>query len=315
MANEQKIRSFLFYLSLFIFLVGLPFILAFALSYKFNTRTLRFAKAGLIVLKTQPSGARVYLNGKLLDEKTPATINELLPGEYAVKIELEEYYPWTVEVMVSPGKVAMFDKIILFPLRSDVEQVSRESISYFWIDQQAGLIYYVSAQGNIIYRSDLDGTNFRKICNISFPEFSLKKWKLSPDKQTLLGFNVHQIVVVDLKSKASYDESLLAPYFILNYPRQKILDVFWHSDNYHIILLTDGSIDVSEAAPKASPVRLVTLNKNNASAYYDERADVIYFSDSAKASDDRMYESVYKLDLAIKFSPFKGLMKSRSENE
>lgn len=39
MLNEQKIRAILFYLSLIIFLAGLPFILSFALGYKFDAQT------------------------------------------------------------------------------------------------------------------------------------------------------------------------------------------------------------------------------------------------------------------------------------
>jgi len=65
MLNEQRIRAILFYLSVVIFLMGLPFILSFALGYNFDRRTFKFTKTGLLVLKTQPSGASVYLDEKL----------------------------------------------------------------------------------------------------------------------------------------------------------------------------------------------------------------------------------------------------------
>jgi len=312
--SEQKIRGVLFYLSLFVFLIGLPFILAFALSYKSNPHTLRFIKAGLIALKTQPSGARVYLNGKLLDEKTPVTFNELLPGKYAVKIELEQYYPWSSEVNVSPGKATLLDKIILFPLRPNIEQVNRESASVFWLDSQPGDIYYINTEGNIIYRSDLDGNRFQEIGNIPMPGPPFKKYKISPDRMSLLCFNTHQIAVVDLKSKIQNNQDLPSSYFILNYPRQKITDVFWHSDSYHIIVVTDRGVEALEAKPKALPVSLAALNRNNTQAFYQERTDTLYFLDSERAPDGKFYDNVYKLELNARVSAFGDFMKLRDNN-
>ncbi len=117
MLTEQKVRAFLFYLSVFIFLAGLPFILPFALGYKFDRRNFKFSKTGLIVIKTQPQGASIYFDKKLINDKTPATLNELLPGTYNMRLELERYYPWHDDINVEAGKVTRLEKVILFPLR------------------------------------------------------------------------------------------------------------------------------------------------------------------------------------------------------
>ena len=91
MLNFQRIRSSLFYLSVFLFFTGLPFIIAFSLGYKFNPHTLKFSKTGLIYVKTQPEGAKIYLNGKLIPDKSPATIHELVPAVYKVALELAQH--------------------------------------------------------------------------------------------------------------------------------------------------------------------------------------------------------------------------------
>ena len=44
----QRLRGILFYLGLLLFFTGLPFILSFALGYKFNAHALKFVKTGLI---------------------------------------------------------------------------------------------------------------------------------------------------------------------------------------------------------------------------------------------------------------------------
>jgi len=305
---EQRIRAILFYLSLVIFLLGLPFILSFALSYKFNTRTFKFAKTGLIDLKTQPQGASVYLDGTLLNEKTPTTINEILPGTYNMRLALEYHYPWFSEVTVEAGKVTRLDKIILFPLRPNIKQLSQDMISSFWVDSERGRIYYISEEDNIIFRSDLEGQHFQDVG--SLPEINppSKKWKVSPDKEKLLCFNPHQIAIVYLESRGSR-ASVKEP-IVLEYLSHRLIDVFWHSDNYHLILVTDKTIDVLEASPKSAAVNIANLNKKDISAFYDDNTDMLYFIDSVKASDGKFYDNVYKLDLSAKFYSLKELMQT-----
>ena len=303
MSGEQKIRAFLFYLGVFIFFIGLPFILSSALSYKFNPRIFRFTKAGLIALKTQPQGASIYLNGALLNEKTPATINELLPGEYNLRLELENYYPWSAWVSVEAGNVRRMDKIILFPLLPDIKQLNKEKISSFWVDKEKDKVYYLNQEESIIYKSDLEGENFELIG--SFPPMRPLpiKWKISPDKEKLLSFNPHQIVVVNLRPshKPYPTESPL----VLDFPDRKIIDIFWHSDSYHLILITDSNIEVQEAILQSVPLDIVDLNKKNVSAFYDENKDMLYFIDNQKAADGKFYDNLFKLELGTKFSLIK----------
>jgi hypothetical protein len=308
-SREQKIRSVLFYLSLFIFLIGLPFILSFALSYKFNPRTLKFTRAGLIALKTQPQDADIYLDGRFLNERTPATINELLPGKYNIKLVLERHYPWLGEVEVEAGKVTRLEKIILFPIRPNIKQLNIERISSFWMDEEKERIYYIDQEDNIIYKSDLEGESFKEIGGVPEMKPIPKKWKASPDKEKLLGFNLHQIAIIYLNTPD--DSSAAGSPFVLDYSKHKIVDVFWHSDSYHLILITDTNIGVLEASPQTIAVNLVNLNKKNVSCFYDNSKDTLYFMDSGEGSDGKLYDNVYKLELSAKAYPFQELIKTR----
>jgi len=310
---EQRIRAILFYLSLAIFLIGLPFILSFALSYKFDTRTLKFTKTGLIDLKTQPQGAKVYLDAKLLNERTPTTINEILPGTYNIRLELENHYSWFSEISVEAGKVTRLDKIILFPLRPNIKQISQDNISSFWVDSDKGRIYYVDDEDGIIYRSDLEGEHFQGLGSLPGIGSAPKKWKISPDKEKLLCFNLHQIAVVYLErqNRPGREENPV----VLDYPNHRLVDVFWHSDNYHLILVSDKTIEVLEISPKNTAVTLVNLNKKNISPLYDDSADTLYFIDSEKASDGKFYDNVYKINLNMKSYPFRELMGPKTNEQ
>jgi hypothetical protein len=90
---------------------------------------------------------------------------------------------------------------------------------------------------------------------------------------------------------------VVEPGFIFNYPKGKIIDVFWHSDSYHLILVSDKSIEVLEVEPQSQPLVLVALTKKDTSSYYDMHTDTLYFLDSQKAADGNLYDNLYKLQL------------------
>jgi len=310
MHNEQKVRAGLFYLSVAVFFTGLPLILSSSLGYKFNPRTFKFTKTGLISIKTQPQGADVYLDGRLLDQKTPATINELLPGTYNLKVTLKHHYPWVSLVNVEARKVSRFEKIILFPTRADIEQLNQEKISHFWIDDDEGRIYYFNQDEGILYKSRLSGEKFEEIGGIP-QEFSspLRELKVSPDRQKILILNEHQVCVLYFKPQGmlSYDHEPV----VLNFPDKQIGNVFWHSDSYHLVLAADKNIEVLEAASNPNPVTIVSLNNKISNISYDSGRDILYFMDSERAANGAYYDNVYKLDLGSEERPLSNLIKLR----
>ncbi|MDD5059511.1 MAG: PEGA domain-containing protein [Candidatus Omnitrophica bacterium] len=295
MPSFQKARSFLFYLSLISFFVGLPFIIASALGYKFNPYNFKFIKTGLIYIKTHPEGARIYLNGKLVPEKSPASITELTPGVYKLFIELENYYPWKAEVDVEAGKALRLDKIILFSLRPNLGQLNRERFSYFKVDSEKKIIYYLDLENRVIYRSGLDGSNFEDIANLpeNFPQ--IIGFDFSPDRKKMFIFSQHQVSVIsfDLDPELDFSDSPL----MLEFPREKIINVFWHSDSYHLVVLTNKHVLVIESKPRGVPINLIRLNKEDPTGFYDQNENALYFSDSQRSPDGTTFNNLYKLEL------------------
>jgi hypothetical protein len=308
MSGEQRVRSALYYLSVFIFLAGLPYIISFALGYKFDRRSYKFTKTGLISIKTQPSGASVFFDNMLLYDKTPVTINELLPGSYALRMELPGHYPYFSNVTVEEGKVTRVEKVILFPLRPDVKKLNKEVVTNFFIDEPKGAVYYVNDEERSVYRSDLDGAHFERIANFQAIFPVPKKWKQSPDRERLLYYNTNQLGIVTV---AAGDKLLSAQEqsFIINYAPGGIIEAYWHSDSYHLVLVTYSKVEIVEAKTSTAPVPIINLNKRNTSSFYDLRADILYFLDSQKANDGLFYDNVYKLELNTKLYPFQEFMK------
>jgi hypothetical protein len=232
-----------------------------------------------------------------------------LPGRYNITLELAEHYPWFGEVDVEAGKVNRLDKVILFPLRPNIKQLNKDRVNNFLTDAERGRIYYIDYETNIIYRSDLEGAGFKESGSIPMPENSppFKKFKLSADREKLACFNLARIAVAPLEPTEGAVPS--GPPAVLDVPGHKILDLFWHSDSYHLILITDKNIIALEAKPGSAPVNLATLNKRNCTGFYDTAHDALYFIDSEKAEDGKLYDNVYKLELGSRLSPSKELIK------
>ncbi|MDP3041443.1 MAG: PEGA domain-containing protein [Candidatus Omnitrophota bacterium] len=296
MITFQRIRGVLFYISLFSFFIGLPFILSFALGYKFNTHTLKFVKTGLIFVKTQPAGAKVYLNGELIAERSPTSMQELLPGSYKVTLELAQHYPWKGQVEVEAGKVSRVDKVILFPARPNLRQLNQEKFSSFRIDTEKKVVYYLDQEKKVLYRSNLDANNFEDIASLPDKFTQVNGWEVSSDKRKLFIFNQHQISVIFFDTQVDYEYA--ASTVFLDYPQEKIMDVFWHSDSYHLVVLTDKNVQVIESRPGAAAINLVALNKAGSAAFYDTKEDALYFSDSQRSLDGSAYNNLYKLELS-----------------
>ncbi|MDD4899828.1 MAG: PEGA domain-containing protein [Candidatus Omnitrophica bacterium] len=294
MLSEQRIRAVLYYLSVLIFILGLPSILSSVLGYKFSRRTLSFTKTGLVVIKTQPSGANVYLDNALLNDKTPATIAELLPGTYHLKIELEKHYPWASNVAIEAGKATRLEKIILFPVRPNIRQLNKEKFSAFWLDEEKAEIYY-AGEDNAIYRSDFEGNNYERIATFLQIDPAPVKFVASPDRKKIAYFNKHKIGITYLDAYSG--QPFFSQQFVLDYPSGVLFNIFWHSDSYHLVLLANRAVEVLEAKPEAVPIALATLNKKNPSCSYDLHNDTLYFIDSQRAADGNMYDNLYKLEL------------------
>ena len=106
-----KIRVVFFIITLII-VGGLGvFATYYARGYKFDLKTLKFQPNGILVLKSEPDGASVYINGEL---KTATNANlSIAPGTYDVEVKKDGYFSWykrlTIEKeIVTQAAVSLF---------------------------------------------------------------------------------------------------------------------------------------------------------------------------------------------------------------
>ncbi len=66
------------------------------------------------VLSTEPAGARVYVDGTEIDQRTPVQVVDLQAGTYAVRVEHgSRFEPWDTEIDVSDNEVVQLPRVSL----------------------------------------------------------------------------------------------------------------------------------------------------------------------------------------------------------
>jgi hypothetical protein len=304
--NEQRIRAILFYMSVAVFCAGLPFILTVTLGYKFDPVSWKFTRTGLISLRTQPPGASVFLNGAPVNEKTPCSINELLPGRYTVELKLPGYYAYSSPVEVRQSAVARLEKILLFPLIPDVQKLSGEQVSRFWIGEDKAA-YYVNEETKAMYRSDLDGEHFEKAGDFVPLSPAAKEWKLSPDRKRVMYFNERQIGIAELEA-----DPHKPPSFVIDLALPApVSNVFWHADSFNVLVVAGSQICMLETRPGGMPFTLMQLNSVPKTVFFDNEKETVYFQDSQTGADNQPYDNVYRLELRRKLYPFGDFMRPK----
>lgn len=108
-------RRIIFFIFLGLYLIICPLLILYAFGYIFNPGKQEIRQTGLIYLSSAPEGAEVYLGKSRYKYKTPASINELNPGDYKISLKLKGYKPWVQVVSVEPGRAVTFENILLSP--------------------------------------------------------------------------------------------------------------------------------------------------------------------------------------------------------
>ncbi len=146
-----RTRRILYVSFIILFFVITPLLCLYAAGYKIDFEQKTIQKTGMLVLDSNPRGARIYINNKpqyyffkkyysYFTNKdnyvyivTPAKIKNLLPGEYKVKLKLNGYWPWEKKLKIFPGSSTFAEDINLFknnlPLILFDRQIDMLSIS------------------------------------------------------------------------------------------------------------------------------------------------------------------------------------------
>jgi hypothetical protein len=189
---NKKVRSALFYVFIFLFLILTLFISLYATGYKLNLSwPLSFnsllLKTGTLEISTSPKGATVFLEKEqkvllanqdkyLGEHKTPTKINQLFPGKYNLKLELEGYWPWQDKVEIKPGKALYINNLILF----------KKSLPLLIYNSLTQDIYLSPSYNYLLLPFSKKIIDIKKDEIINLPKEKFSTWRFSNDSEQLI---------------------------------------------------------------------------------------------------------------------------------
>lgn len=116
MKISKKTRDLIAYLiGGTVVVVGTLLLVALANGWQYNFATGEITETGLMLMGSEPNGANITLNNKLLRQKTNYRYSSAPVGEYTIRFEKTGFRPWTSQTSVLPGEVTFVEHAWLLP--------------------------------------------------------------------------------------------------------------------------------------------------------------------------------------------------------
>lgn len=121
----KKTKRILFYSAVVIFVLLSYVVILYAQGYKYSFSEAKFFRTGSIFVKANED-AKVYVDDKFLNSTSffgnSYTISGLLPGQYTVRLQKDDYGFWQKKVSVEEGLVSDYSKILLLPKSGEAKE-------------------------------------------------------------------------------------------------------------------------------------------------------------------------------------------------
>ncbi len=93
-----------------------PILIFYTAGYRLNPKKITIERNGTLIADSLPNGARILLNGQPERSVTPATIQDISPGPYALRLERDEFSPWEKTLEIRSEQVTFANHIRLWRL-------------------------------------------------------------------------------------------------------------------------------------------------------------------------------------------------------
>lgn len=150
---NKKTRYSLIAFGFALFFILAPLIVMYVRGIGYDSKSGRFLKTGILAVRTEPKDAKILLNHKKYRDKS-GDIKFLLPGEYEVVLEKENYFKWSKRLQIRENQVTwanpIFSKIFLLLNNGEQQDLGSHAIDFFSGDK----LVYATQNSIIVSRSD-----------------------------------------------------------------------------------------------------------------------------------------------------------------
>jgi len=127
----KKVRTILFLIFLFLFLLIAPSAIFYSQGYRFDFENKTLTQTGGFFLKAGPKQVEIYIDGKLA-KKTDfffgsALVENLLPKRHKIEVKKEKYLSWEKTLEIREKEVTEVKDLVLFPENLNFNILTKET--------------------------------------------------------------------------------------------------------------------------------------------------------------------------------------------
>ena len=299
----HRIRSFIFWIFFAIFVVATSLISLYAagyrliLSWPLNFKNL-LQQTGTLILDSEPAGAIIsisnysgqnfwqkYFSTQPKQYYTPAKIKNMIPGEYLVRFDLANYWPYEKKVRIYPGEATYLEDVDLF----------RQDLPLKIVDAKVQEIQMTNDQNYILLQDDkkIIDLNTEAETQISLSADTFKKPEdsiniIKPKEVKYISIISSDLLIYATDWEIYLFDAKANQHTLITRLSQQITSVAWRLGGY-IIYSANNSIGIINLKDRTNPTSLVNLEKISA-PILNAKGDTLYFT--AKIGNQ---EGLYKL--------------------
>lgn len=180
-----KLRLLIFAITIMVVGILGSLVIFYARGYRFDKETLRFRPNGLLVIKSDPTGAQVFINGDL-KTATDTTLS-LLPGVYDVSVRKDGSLSWSKRLTVEK-EVVTLAYVALFRVAPSLTAVTFEgALNPVSSSDYSKIAYAVPGSGLfLIETADLPLGFSRDPRRLTDGDLTQASWEFSPDGRQIM---------------------------------------------------------------------------------------------------------------------------------
>ena len=152
MISQKTRASLTVIISSIIVLFGTVLLVAVASGYNIDIFNGEISTRGLVKLNTNPAGATIKLNSKIIKQKTPYQLDSVKIGPITIEYEKEGYHKWSSKFLVEGGVVTFADYALLIPNEIETKNIDATLVfNDFLSNPDHSKLYVVSENTGLIH--------------------------------------------------------------------------------------------------------------------------------------------------------------------
>ena len=283
------------------FFIMAPILIFYASGYRYDVKLGKILKTGTLMLEAKGiKNASLYINDKLyekpFDEKI--FVYNLLPGDYNIRLEKENYYPWQKKISIQ-SSLTTFVKDIIFFKKNIPLQIIDEPTANFYLSPDEQKIAYIKRTElfSELYLLDIRTKEKIFLYRASFPESDINLSWAASSKKILAQINNHYFVF-----NVQQPEQILEIEELLDFePNNLKWDI--GSDNILFALKQNPQARADQSASEIYKIDLLAKTKSKIFESQEELINQEFFieaNDVFYIKKENTRDNLYKYNLNFK---------------